>query len=879
MLFNNSFSMIKRSLTLILVCLTSGLGAAEVNLDRADRLFNEGLFQDALPLYRDLAASSPHNKEVTLRLARTLYLDERHDEVVALLTRQPLELDFCLLLASSYNRIGRSKEAIPLLIGYLASNPKNEQEVQFELAKAYFNENLLDLAKPVFESFTAKDEILYLSSQLYLTRLHLLKQEDALAEKKLNDINLNQSRGSPIEYEFAFLKGLVRFRAEDFAKAASYFEKALPQRNAEKAPWFGDTLYYLGWSYLKMGDDSLLPEIVQKEYLDKAEEAFLTLASLINDERVQLSLGQYYLVRASRLDDKGAYNQAEILLGTSSQDASHILLLKAQAASTYSERAHLYKQLNIESPNTISGWFLRALNEFEEGQTQVADNHLEESKQHFEIAANLFKDAHERLKYADPSKAGLALVYLSKSLNHLQKTRAALQVLADIPQASLVQMDEPDEVVYLKGYYAAKLNDIESANRFLQQLLEQYPKGRFCEEALNLLGVIAYQQERFPDAIAYFKELAEKYPDSYLTGDALALAANACDSIKQHDQSKTFRQKCFENYASSSLAGEAYFNYYTYREYLQGDRQALKHLSAFPDRFPGNPYLLNAHYLLGLDQTHDRKTPEGKWIRKKNLTAAIDAFQEVENLYETLREQKKIPADRYEYFTALRYRATLDRAQNNLAIADEALGAKKAIYLEYAEGVLMEMLDNLSLEKQFQSEPYHPIQEECHFWLAQTYLKQEDDAAAKHVLETMLGKYRLAKTTRGYFLSRVWYELAIVSMKQKNYRYALEALVNAEDASKGKVLSTDQKLDLWIQQSLSYQGLEQLDQAILILSKVVNDDAVSTLRLKAMYLRAELYEKQERPELAKKQLEAIAKKGGEWAQKAKDKLDKDYGYQ
>ena len=41
-----------------------------------------------------------------------------------------------------------------------------------------------------------------------------------------------------------------------------------------------------------------------------------------------------------------------------------------------------------------------------------------------------------------------------------------------------------------------------------------------------------------------------------------------------------------------------------------------------------------------------------------------------------------------------------------------------------------------------------------------------------------------------------------------------------------------------------------------------------------MYLRAEIYELQNRPELALKQLEATASKGGEWSQKAKEKLEK-----
>jgi hypothetical protein len=43
-----------------------------------------------------------------------------------------------------------------------------------------------------------------------------------------------------------------------------------------------------------------------------------------------------------------------------------------------------------------------------------------------------------------------------------------------------------------------------------------------------------------------------------------------------------------------------------------------------------------------------------------------------------------------------------------------------------------------------------------------------------------------------------------------------------------------------------------------------------------MYLRAETYELQKRPELARKQLESMVKKGGLWAKKAQEKLHKEY---
>ena len=70
-----------------------------------------------------------------------------------------------------------------------------------------------------------------------------------------------------------------------------------------------------------------------------------------------------------------------------------------------------------------------------------------------------------------------------------------------------------------------------------------------------------------------------------------------------------------------------------------------------------------------------------------------------------------------------------------------------------------------------------------------------------------------------------------------------------------------------------------MDEAMLVLSKVINYDAVSSERLRAMFLRAEIYESQGRTDLARRQLQATASKGGPWSLKAKEKLDKYYGYQ
>ncbi len=132
---------------------------------------------------------------------------------------------------------------------------------------------------------------------------------------------------------------------------------------------------------------------------------------------------------------------------------------------------------------------------------------------------------------------------------------------------------------------------------------------------------------------------------------------------------------------------------------------------------------------------------------------------------------------------------------------------------------------------------------------------------------------------RAVYLSRVWGDLAHIAMRRSEPTLALKYLQHASEADAGKALSTDQRLGLWISQSACYRALQQYDHAMRMLSKVINSDAISSLRIKAMFLRAEVYELQDRPELAAKQLDACRNKGGAWAVRAQTKLNNEYSYE
>lgn len=891
----------------------------EWQFKEADKLFDAGLYSQAVLLYKKLIENHTASKDdiellmhLRFHLAQTYFSMEKFRDCIDALAENiiplsPLITDIdemrnhsIYLTAMAYKHLGQYDHAEKTFSKYLDNSFTFFDEAHFELGLIYFLTNRYAEAKKEFEIVEAnlsKTRLKALSA-LYFARTLLLEEKFHEALSKLAQIAPSLSL-DPLIYELNYLQGEAYFQLSDYNHAIESFEKALHANQPQKFNWYNETLYYLGWSYLKMGDNPHKSKEIQTLYFEKSESYFNQLINNgCKEERVYLALGQCYLSRAKCLKQNSDLNRAEELLSTnlftSMEAKAHALLLRAEAASTYEVRDLLYQQLTESQLRGSSffakGWYKRALNDFEKGQILLDSGEKQASQQFFKRAIPSFKKAFEYLKDSEKSLAGNALKYQALSISYsddIDANNTAMSVLESLMNDYTIEwqsMDAPDEIFYLHGYFATLNLSADIAEKSLQAAAK-YPKGTFVDLALILLGNFQFKLSNFAEAEKVYVQLINDSPSSPLCGEAWLWAAVCADRMQQEPSiGKERRRIAFEKHQDSPFAPEAYFTYYTYQDYLQGDRQAIKHLQSFVTKFPDSPLLIEAYYLIGMDYKRDRKTLEGKWIRKKSPTEAIDAFQQVETTFDVLLEKNALPKDQLEYFVAVRYRAILERAMTNLAIADDSKGAKRQIYIEYAESVFKRLVDEFKTSNHiftkllFQQSSYPSIFQESTFGLAQTYIKSLNDQKAKQTLVDMIERYKANNMTHEYYLARAYCELGGIAERNKEYEVALDFLKMAEEAAKGDVLSTDQKLDLWIQQGVCYQGLKQYDNALLILSKVINDDAISTLRLKAMYLRAETYELQARPELARKQFESLAKKGGQWALKARGKLENEYGY-
>lgn len=305
------------------------------------------------------------------------------------------------------------------------------------------------------------------------------------------------------------------------------------------------------------------------------------------------------------------------------------------------------------------------------------------------------------------------------------------------------------------------------------------------------------------------------------------------------------------NYPESPFTAEAFFKRYSFQEYTQGDRHAMKHLEQMEKKFPNSPFLIPGYYLIGMDHLRDRSSfSRGRAIRRKSLAEAVRHFQEAEKQFDKV--SASLTDEEKTYYKNVVLQAKLERALANLNLSEEGGLAKKEVTLGYAEELFSQLAKVKSLEA------------ESSFYLAKIKALKGDKPGA-------IALY--GKLTDPNWQGQAYLEKAKLEIALSKFDQAFKSLQTAE---KSLDLSKQQNLEVLIAQAEILKQQNQLNEAMLKLSLVINSEVASSLRIKAMLDRAEIYELQSRDELAKKQLESVILKGGEWASEAKKRLE-NYG--
>ncbi|MCE2983181.1 MAG: hypothetical protein LW832_06410 [Parachlamydia sp.] len=366
------------------------------------------------------------------------------------------------------------------------------------------------------------------------------------------------------------------------------------------------------------------------------------------------------------------------------------------------------------------------------------------------------------------------------------------------------------------------------------------PEGLLLKEK----GIMFAKKEAWQEAKEHIAQCLPLLKDS---SEALYWLAVAEGNLGNETARQKHLKDLYTNFPHSPYAPIACFNYFPLQHYALGRKQAIRHLKNMHQLFPEHPGNIQAFYLLGLSQL-------------KDPIAAIDFFQRAEDLFELLFDS--LSEEELPYYKDICTLAILEKGRANRSISTKAGAAKKEIYLTYSQSIY---------EKLLESSPAPPaLLHLAQFELACIYKQRGEIEKAESLLNQLM-----QLDDSSHIKSKAFVEKGKILQQRSEDEKALQCFILAEKL--GKSFSPDQKLETLLDQSECHKALKQYDLALLVLSKAVNDESISSLRIKAMFLRAEIYLLQQRPELAIKQLESIALKGGEWGKQARNRLKELYG--
>ncbi|MFI0434461.1 MAG: tetratricopeptide repeat protein [Parachlamydiaceae bacterium] len=872
----------------------------------AEKLFHEKLYRDALPFFLhlfDVEKDNNFKAQWAIRLAACHLEDNHPQEALALLSSFDASLfrnQALYLMSLAHRQLKQFPEALDLLQQCSFQHSKKLRNL-VALERGYHHMQMGDFAnaQQLFSSISSQggDAIDYECAQLQLAKLFLIEHRYRESQQILHSLSHQICKGTPLDIVRIYLTGWTSLGLEMENEAALHFETLLPKALGANGKWTTNLLHCLISIYLKQAmktEESNRLSVL----FSKAEDLLNELIKRAPNETSPLVLTDFYLIKSRMLSDPEAFAKAEQLLNRSeclfsADQLKEVLLRRAATAPSYEQRNQSYQQL-LDSLNepldfTADLLFSKGLNDFKEAVTTMKSS-MVTAFELFDVAIREFIQVIQIEKR--PPKLAQAYKYLilahihTCDHSHLKAAAKMLDELMATPSL-LETMESQEEICCLFVWIALSLNDQERLNQ-AQSLLQIPPSSHshWQERYIKLEGFLSLHLQDWKRADSLFHLLLEEKAYASSHSEALFWCGYCAGQQNQEALKRDYFQQAFNFERESSYAPLAYFYFYSYREYLLGERKTIKHLQAMPQLFPNHQLSISAFYLIGLYQKKDFFSEEGEIIKRKDLTAAIDAFQAAESIFERLFEQKHFSPVDLKYFVKVRYQCQLERAQLNLAIAKQSKGGKKKIYLEYGEEVFKQLIQDFTtpnvLAKDLMiccNSPYPKMWADAELGLASLYEEKNDWKEAEITLNHSLEHYHQAQIFRGYGVMRAWYAKGKLAQHQKEFKEALHHFLEGEKAAEGAIsLSPSEKLDLWIQQSICYKELNQLDQAMTILSKVINQDVISPLRIKAMFLRAEIYQLQGRPELAIKQLEAVAQKGGEWAQYAIEKLEKIHGY-
>jgi TolA-binding protein len=376
----------------------------------------------------------------------------------------------------------------------------------------------------------------------------------------------------------------------------------------------GEVQYVLGWSYLN-----------QKNY-PRAGEIFDTL-SVRSDELGYASLYRRSVVeRLMGKTDKALQTLAEVLKreleGEWSDNALFDIGMIYYGENNLNEAKSYFQRLITEFPKSdvladgcrmlgecfltennfkdAQGWFEKALAiptasfdvKVEAGfQSAVCFFKL---KQYKDAAAKFAAFIQQYPKHPESGEAKFYQAEAEYRLGNFGKSTRLYQESSEGPGAT-----KKEESLYGVAWSFYKQSNFQKAIESFEQLLLEYPKGKFAFDARLRLGDAYFFLKEYKKAIGSYRTLIHLYPDSvsidyayYQLGQSYVMDGNNTEAMKVFEE-------LIKALPQSALADDAQFaqGWINFQRKEYGE--AIKEFQELVKKYPNSELVPRAYYSLG----------------------------------------------------------------------------------------------------------------------------------------------------------------------------------------------------------------------------------------------------------------------------------------
>ena len=134
---------------------------------------------------------------------------------------------------------------------------------------------------------------------------------------------------------------------------------------------------------------------------------------------------------------------------------------------------------------------------------------------------------------------------------------AGSQTQASSPAASAGDGGIEEQQAYQAAFNLLKAGRYEQATKAFRSFLDQYPDGKYADNAQYWLGETYYVTRKFDEAMAEFRKLLVQHPQSQKLTHAMLKIGYIHDEKGQKDEARQVLNQLIEKYPESTAAGLA----------------------------------------------------------------------------------------------------------------------------------------------------------------------------------------------------------------------------------------------------------------------------------------------------------------------------------